>query len=66
MIFLSCCMFFKLFHGELERLTKILKKSKASEKEMYSKMFWGSNPPNMDKPVLQRKGESLVNTCIIK
>ncbi|XP_060579122.1 peptidyl-prolyl cis-trans isomerase FKBP8-like [Ruditapes philippinarum] len=50
----------KLFHGELERLTKILKKSKASEKEMYSKMFWGSNPPNMDnKPILKRKEESL-------
>ncbi|XP_045216777.2 uncharacterized protein LOC123566588 isoform X2 [Mercenaria mercenaria] len=40
----------KFFQQELDRLRKVKREKKQSEKEMYSKMFWGSKPPEMDKP----------------
>ena len=34
-------------HGELARLSKLNKQNKETEQQMYSKMFWGSNPPSV-------------------
>lgn len=39
----------KVIHSELARLTKLNKKNKQSQQEMYSKMFWGSKPPAINK-----------------
>ncbi|WAR00203.1 FKBP8-like protein [Mya arenaria] len=37
----------KWLHSELSRLTKVNHNKKKDQREMYSKMFWGSNPPDM-------------------
>lgn len=48
----------KWLHAELERLTKLNKKNKQTQQEMYSKMFWGANPPTMNKKVVIPKDAS--------
>lgn len=49
----------KWLHGELERLTKLNKRNKKSEQEMYSKMFWGSKPPSLNNSPTKAKDPSL-------
>ncbi|KAL4227971.1 Peptidyl-prolyl cis-trans isomerase fkbp8 [Mactra antiquata] len=49
----------KWIHGELERLTKVNKKTKQTQQEMYSKMFWGSNPPDMKKDAVIKGQDSM-------
>ncbi|KAH3829639.1 hypothetical protein DPMN_102866 [Dreissena polymorpha] len=36
-------------HNECARLSKVSQKTKENQQKMYSKMFWGSNPPPVNE-----------------